>query len=300
MTDVNASKIVQLVVRRPLTAFFIMAYAFSWITLIPFILSQWNILPNEKTYELFVFLNAFTGPALASYIMHRAIGGKEAWQNVRKRLRPHRAALKWYAFILIGIPVLMFLGYVVLNGGKVPTFHDLSSKFIISYPIYFVAIFYGGGPLAEEIGWRGFAFPRLQTKYGSLKASLLLGVLWACWHLPQFLTSTQGGGPEKGLSIYYPNFLLFLLMCVSITFVMTWVYNHTQGSLFLMILFHASIDTFSMLQSYVSTPKLTDSDLPVVLAFGVFALLVLIFTRGKLGNVQKHGTVSTSSMELGR
>jgi uncharacterized protein len=282
-----SSGLKKLLERRPLLSFFVMASLFSWIALIPYILSQWNILSNTKAFAVFFALNPFVGPALAAYIMHRTIGGKEAWQNLRRSLKQFKTGLKWYLFILIGLPAVMFLGMIVLNGGSLPSFHDLSSSYFEGYPIQFILIFFFGGSLAEEIGWRGFALPRMQSRYGAFKASLFLGFLWALWHLPHFLTSTQRGGPGTDLSIFYINLPIFIVLCVSITIIMTWVFNHTQGSLFMAVLLHTSINTFSTLQSHLSAPILTRTDLPFLLGFGVLALLILVITRGRLGYTQE-------------
>jgi len=72
--------------------------------------------------------------------------------------------LKWYLFALVVPPVVMYLGLVILNGG-IPTLEGLTSQFYASYPIYFIIIFFGG-PFPEEIGWRGFALPLKQSKFG--------------------------------------------------------------------------------------------------------------------------------------
>lgn len=147
---------------------------------------------------------------LAAYIMIRALEGKESWKKVRKSIISIKVGLKWYLFTLIVIPAAMFLGMVILNGG-IPTFHDLTSKFFVTYLISLVAIFFLGGPLPEEIGWRGFALPRLQSKFGPLKATLLLSVLWAFWHLPHFLTVAQRG--DRVLTFLSYIFICQFLFC---------------------------------------------------------------------------------------
>ena len=150
----------------------------------------------------------------------------------------------------------------------------------------FAIIFFLGGPLGEEPGWRGFALPRLQTRYGPLWGTLLLGFLWACWHLPHFLTSVQGGGPGTGFAAFLTNFPIFVLMVMAIAIVMSWVFNHTRGSLFIAILLHASINTFGILAPLLPVPALsieTSGNLAVLIGFGVPALLIVILTRGRLG-----------------
>lgn len=113
------------------------------------------------------------------------------------------------------ILVVMFLGMVILNRG-IPTFHGLISEFFVTYLISFVAIFFPDGPSPEEIGWRGFSLPRLQLKYGLLKSTLLLSVLWDFWHLSHFLTAAQRGEQGSDLSILYIHLpILFCCVCRS-------------------------------------------------------------------------------------
>ena len=268
--------------QHPLFSFFSMAYAFSWIILIPFVLSEWGVLPNAKFYAIFFVLNPFVGPTLAAYIMTRLTEGKAGLLSLISRLKQWRVGWQWYVFTLLGIPAVLLLGISVLPGA-LASFRGLSPAFLIGYPISFIVIFFVGGPLGEEIGWRGFALPRMQSRYGSLRATLLLGVLWTFWHLPHFLTSAQRGGPGTGLSIFYINLPIFFLMVMAITIIFTWVFNHTQGSLFIAILLHASINTFGTVQPLFSAPIVTSTDLPFLIGLGGLALLILILTRGRLG-----------------
>lgn len=117
--------------QHPLFAFFFMAYAFSWIILIPYILSQWNVLPNTQVFQIFFVLNPFVGPTLSAYIMNRITEGKAGWLNMRKRFRLLKVGWRWYAFILLGIPVMMLLGIIILPGA-LASFRGLSSSFFIT------------------------------------------------------------------------------------------------------------------------------------------------------------------------
>jgi len=274
--------------QHPLFSFFFMAYAFTWITLIPYVLSEWSILPKASFYNLFYILHTF-GPAVSAYIMLRITEGKEGWQGVRKRIRQVRAGWEWYAFILLGIPALMLLGILVLPGA-LASFQGLPQYFLVRYPFLFILIFFGGGPLGEEIGWRGFALPRMQSRYGSLRATLLLGVLWTFWHLEDFFTASKGGGPGTGLSAFTNQLPVFFLEVMALAIIMTWVFNHTRGSIFIAILLHASYDTFgSTVVPLFSAPIVTSTDLCVSIGTGLLALLILILTRGRLGYQPNQG-----------
>ena len=266
----------------PLFFFFLMAYAFSWIMLIPFVLSEWGVLPHAKYFTIAFVLNPFVGPTLAAYIMIRITKGQAGVLRLSRRLTQWRAGWPWYLFILLGIPAAVLVGIFILPGA-LASFRGLPSSFLVSYPISFVVIFFLGGPLGEEIGWRGFALPRLQARYGPLWGTLLLGVLWTCWHLPHFLTSAQRGGPGTSFATILINFAIFFPMVMALSIIFTWVFNHTQGSLFMAILLHASINTLGSVMLLFPIPIVTNRDLAPLIGFGVLALLIAILTRGRLG-----------------
>jgi membrane protease YdiL (CAAX protease family) len=160
---------------------------------------------------------------------------------------------------------------------------------VVTYLVSFVLIFFGGGPLGEEPGWRGFALPRLQLRYGALRGTLLLGVLWVFWHLPDFLTSAQRGGPGANLvTLLTINFPIFFVMVMSLAIIFTWVFNNTRGSVFTALLLHTSINTFGIVQPLFTAPSVTSTDLFMCLGAVVPALLIIILTRGRLGYQQEQ------------
>jgi uncharacterized protein len=98
-----------------------------------------------------------------------------------------RVGLGWYLFALIGIPLILVLSVIVLPGA-LASFQGLAPLEPLPLLGIFVYIFFLGGPLSEEPGWRGFALPRLQSLHGPLVGSPILGILWGLWHLPLFWT----------------------------------------------------------------------------------------------------------------
>jgi uncharacterized protein len=141
--------------------------------------------------------------------------------------------LGWYLFALIGIPLIVVLSVIVLPGA-LASFQGLAPLDPLSLLGLFVSIFFLGGPVGEEPGWRGFALPRLQVLHGPLVGSLILGVLWGLWHLPLFLT------PWNELTTL--NIVVYVLATICLSIIYTWVFNNTKGSLLIAILIHASFD----------------------------------------------------------
>jgi membrane protease YdiL (CAAX protease family) len=270
----------QVMRQHPLFFFFLMAYAFSWIMVIPYILSQWGILHGD--FRIIFVIKSF-GPFLGAYIMTGITEGRAGLLSLRQRIRQWRAGWQWYLFILVGIPALFLLGLIVLPGA-LASFQGFPPNFPVVYLVSFVLIFFGGGPLGEEPGWRGFALPRMQPRYGPLRGTLLLGVLWVCWHLPDFLTDAQRGGPGTNFAtLLTVNFPIFFLMVMAMAVIFTWVVNHTFGSVFIAILLHASINAFGIVQPLFTAPSVTSTDLFMCIGVVVAALMILILTRGRLG-----------------
>jgi membrane protease YdiL (CAAX protease family) len=266
--------------QHPLFFFFFIAYAVSWILSIPFILSEWGILHGD--FKIIFVLKSF-GPFLAAYIMTSIVEGRVGIFRLRQRIKQTQASWLWYLFILLGIPALLLLG-IIIQPGALASFQGLKPVLLVSYPLTFIAVFFGGGPLGEEPGWRGYALPRLQQRYGPLWGTLLLSVLWTCWHLPDFLTSAQGGGPGTSFSAFLINFPIFLVLVTAIAIILTWIFNHTRGSIFISILAHASVNTPQVvLVPLFLAVGVTELNLAALIGFGVPALLIAVLTRGRLG-----------------
>ena len=99
------------------------------------------------------------------------------------------------------------------------------------FPVLFI-IFFLGGPFAEEFGWRGYALDRFQSKLNSLISSLILGLLWGIWHLPLHFIS----GTTQEVIPIYQNIIIITISSV----LYTWLYNNTNGSILVAMLFHTA------------------------------------------------------------
>jgi uncharacterized protein len=184
---------------------------------------------------------------------------------------------RWYLFALVGIPVIGVLS-VVFIPGVLGSFKGLGALAPLSLLGVFVYVLFLGGALGEEPGWRGFALPRLQSLHGPLLGTLILGPLWALWHLPLFLT------PWNELTFF--NVVVFVLATTCFAIMYTWVFNNTKGSVLMAILLHASFNASvtGILAPLFPAPILEDYGLlPLLGGFGVFAVVLVALTRGRLG-----------------
>ena len=141
-----------------------------------------------------------------------------------------------------------------------------------------------GGPLFEEPGWTGFAQPRLQRLCGPLVGGLILGSLWALWHLPGFLIPSQDlrDIPPRGTVL---DFAVFALALMGLRLIIMWVVNNTRNSVLMAILVHASWNTFyaAALVQLFRAPAVLGSYLNLTMAAWVLAVLLVAATRGRIG-----------------
>src|SRR4029077_8041655 len=205
--------------RHRLIAFFCLAYLLS--------LYPWGIALLRGRIS---GPNPF-GPFVAAIVVAALAGGKSELKTLFARLVRARVGWQYYAFIF-GLPIVICLAAVAIVRpafGLRPVlpapdkFRELPERFI------FIFLFIG---LGEEPGWRGFALPQLQKKHSPLVASLILAPLWSLWPLPLM-----------GNEFPWPIVPAFLLSLFGATFLLTWLFNRTNGSVLLPMLFHATVNT---------------------------------------------------------
>lgn len=272
-----------LLARYPLTFYFVIAYAFSWVVWVPLALSKdgAGILSFHSPIGVSasVVVASFVGPFLSAFIMTGITEGRAGISRLLRRVVLWRVGLGWYLFTLMGIPMILVLGVIFLPGAMA-SFKGLASMVPPRPWLSMIVYVFLHGPLGEEPGWRGFALPRLQRLHGPLLGSLILGPLWALWHLPMFWVPAWSFPPTL------PNIGLFVIASVLLTIVMTWVFNNTKGSVLMAILVHWTFDfTFVILNMLFTAPIVTDygSTLPVLVGLGTAALLAIALTRARLG-----------------
>lgn len=271
---VQQSALTTFVQRYPLALFFGVVIGIDWLL---------SLFAASHTNQFVLVALAMSYvPALAAWLVLRMTGTANERHAFRERLLTWRVGLRWYLVAILLIPLvhLLALGMgVILFKGSFP-FHW--QRFPIMLGILFVN-------LGEEIAWRGFALPRLLQRFNGLTASLILGTLWAMLH---WLLWTIG----------IENPLLAILLAtgwtISLTLIMTWLYNQTRGSVLLATLMHAATDTmFIMVSPLAESNTLVTAWVPVTLVTALVALALVLMTGVNLGQKEDHNQPSPSTLD---
>jgi membrane protease YdiL (CAAX protease family) len=240
-------------------------------------------LPDVVFVLLFIF-STYSGPLLGALIVTRATEGGEGVRRLLKRLLIWRVGFQWY---LVAVFIMLFCwlaAFSIIYRGL--PIRELSSSPMLLLTVFLPKIVEGIfiPSLGEEPGWRGFALPRLQSKYGPVLGTTILGVLHGLWHLPALFTILFGPLPVSEI-------LPFVLTATAGTFIYTWVFNHTQGSLLIAVLVHASSNAASQLMARLVP---AEAFLPApfqwlsmgwlnTIIFTLVAVVLVVITSGKLG-----------------
>lgn len=293
--------------KHPLASFVIIAFGGAWVVWVFALLTPygmgWIDIPGITALPL-IFLGTLTGPFLGAYVVTRVQQGKGAAGKWVRQLFHWRFAARWY-LLAIALPlvanIIADLGVVILFQTD-STFLVLNAipKNVSALAIYVAVVptvQLLTGPLGEEPGWRGFALPRMQKKWGPVGASLGLGVVWGLWHLPLLLFSEDFRGKISPL-VFLPGFLIALM---AFSVLITFLFNRTGGFILATMLTHAAYNTASMTASdllfhdFGFTSQLPSADVffvAFVITFLLSALVCILLTRGRLGYVVKDSSIS--------
>jgi uncharacterized protein len=245
--------------RWPLASFVALAYAVSWGWAFPFV-AVGDVI--EKGVGWPTNFPALLGPAIAAFVVTAVVWGRARVRDLLARMARWRMPLRWWAATLSPLAFLAVALAVAAAIGKLPHgsgFGRYSGFPAIGVvPVAVVAILITFG---EETGWRGFALPLLQRRYGALAAALLVTPIWALWHLPYFFTVTTYRGFAP---VGYVGFV-FSLACGSI--VLTWLYNGTGGSILACAVWHGLYNLETGTAAATSTIQAVTSAFVYVLAF---------------------------------
>lgn len=222
------------------------------------------------------------GPMIAAGIVIYFSG--ESLKNWAGQFLNYKVKLRWY-LIALGIPLISVIFdtlVLAIIGGDPVEFGVLPGRLVIFVPYFLYQTFLHGG--LEEFGWRGFALPRLQNKYNPLIASIIIGFFWAAWHLPLFF---QPGSP------YYDwLFPLYLFRTISLSIILTWLYNCSKKSLPVVMILHGAGNAVMLLYPFQMDLEAVEMPLILQISMLVFRFViaaVIIITSGKnLGKDQNQ------------
>jgi uncharacterized protein len=212
------------------------------------------------------------GPSLAAVVLTAREAGGPGLRALLGRAVARRPHPGWYAAVILGPFALhgMAMGLHVLLGGQPPD----AAQLIASVPgvlVTLVPVFLLFGPLGEEFGWRGYALPRLQARFGALVASLILGVGWAAWHTPLFFDPTSSYAQLPPL--------VFVVRMMGLAVLFTWLVNRTGGSLLFPLIAHTVINASGQIWAAVPDPG-SDAYQEQLLTTAVWVAALLVIAIG--------------------
>lgn len=221
----------------PLAAYVVLAYVLSWVLWVPAVLWFPDVSSPPWWAIVLVFVGIY-GPSVAAIAAAAVHGGRIEVSVLFAKLWRWRVGWSWYGLVLLGPPAFVWIGAGIHKalGGTVGVSE-------IEWPLratLVLATYVPFGPLGEELGWRGYALPHLETYLSPLASSVILGIIWAVWHVPMFWFSPIGL-PARSLS----TIGMWIVSVLSFSILLSYVARNTNYSVPIAILLHATLNAGS-------------------------------------------------------
>ncbi len=220
--------------KHPVLTYYALAFAISWGAIL-LVVGPGGFLETTSTSPSFALAGfaSLLGPSLAGVVLTGLVDGRAGWRDLLSRLRRWRVGLRWYAVALLTAPLVTILTLLALSLTSpaflpaIVTAEDKASLLLSGIAVGLIV------PVFEELGWTGFATPRLRLRHGVLGTGLIMGVLWGAWHFPLFAGSaaSSGGIPP---ALFMAAMLFSWLLPYRV--LMVWVYDRTQSLLVVMLM----------------------------------------------------------------
>jgi membrane protease YdiL (CAAX protease family) len=263
----------QLVAQHPVATFLVICYAVNWATAIPWFRTRTDILPHDL--PMWGSLGTIVGVALPAFLVVAATNGRAGVRDLARRALRWRVDVRWYLLALFGLPIAVLAAAAALFGSAPLTALADNARLLVTVALPVLLLQIALFNLAEEVGWTGFLQARLQDRHGPLKASLLVTVPFALFHLPDLFA-------QLGLASALLVLPVLALAHLFARVVIMWLYNSTGRSVLLVGLFHASFNaTLVAGGEFIPGPAGTT----LVIASGIVAvaaMVLVIATRGRL------------------
>jgi membrane protease YdiL (CAAX protease family) len=265
---------------HPLITYFALAYAISWVIVLPLVARKQGFIDMHIPFALH-YLNDYA-PLLAALITARIADGPDGLGDLLRRMVRWRVGWGW-VLLAAFLPLVVFAvaaGIVVLALGEAPPNLGLLGKLpFLPYLGFGGWIFWMlTAGLGEESGWRGYALPKLQRNMSALSATMIVSLFWVGWHLPRFFYFD--GFVRAGFSVL-PTFVLQQLV---LSIVLAWLYNSARGSIPAPALFHAGFNFFLASPAVVGDIYTVIRETQIVLAIAV----IVLFKPANLSRRGKH------------
>ena len=219
---------------HPVRTYYVLAFAISWGAIF-LMVGPGGFLTTTSTSQSFVLVGfaSLLGPSLAGILMTSLVGGRAGWRDLLSRLRRWRVGGRWYAVALLTGPLIATATLLALSLSSpaftpaIVTTDEPASLLLSGVGAGLIVAFF------EELGWTGFAMPRLLGRRGILATGLIMGLLWGAWHLPVFAGSAATSGAIP--SVLFMTAMLFAWL-VPYRVLMVWLYDRTQSVLLVMLM----------------------------------------------------------------
>lgn len=234
--------------RHPLLSYLALTFAISWggiILAVGFGPGGFSATPQQfrMTAPYAAIPAMLLGPSVAGILLTGLVDGRAGFRELRSRLLKWRVGARWYAVALLTAPLSVtaaLLALSLISPWYLPGIFTSDEKVPIVLMGIAVGLVVG---IFEELGWTGFAIPRMRQRYGVFSTGLFVGVLWGAWHFLQGYWASGVTSGDISLALWLSTWLIGTLVGSLVAFrvLMVWVYEHTNGSLLVAMLMHASL-----------------------------------------------------------
>jgi membrane protease YdiL (CAAX protease family) len=257
--------------RVTVPVFVAVLFLVSWIGATPMVLASWGRIEPNNLYKALQIVLMLLGAGLVAIWASAVNGGRAGVKHLLRGLLRWRAGWGWWLAVLLGPAAIAAAAIAIaaaLQGTK-PVFYSPADTLGV-FASAFIPYFFLN---TEELAWRGYLLPRLQTQFGAVVASAVIGVLWAVFHIPIFLV--KGGHPAGYALIPY------LVMVFAFSFIFTTVFNRTSGSILLVHVLHQSMNAWT--EAVPFFPRAAHSVVPHYVMIALCAVIAVAFVfSGKI------------------
>jgi membrane protease YdiL (CAAX protease family) len=280
----DASPVRSWIKRHPIATFLVRVYATTTaLVFVPRVLTEPGVLPGGATPH--GVLENVLGSAVPAFIVTALVSGRVGVRDLARRSFRWRVPPRWYLISLLA-PLLIFVIAVTILYGLAPL-RALAQNWLLLLTAFLpaLAIMILLNNVAEEIGWTGFVFARLQDRHGPLRAALLTGLFFWLFHVPNFYVETRSWATTALV------LGIFLLPHLGSRFIVGWLYNGAGSSVLIAGLFHSMHNAIANSTGLVAVVALPQFEVLVIMAGLVVlaAVIIAVATRGRLGLKRSSG-----------